>query len=284
LIGIANDANISPSVRDSAVRVMGSEATPIGASRFKDFLRDNAFDDSSSLRLSSLIQLIKISDPADLNRIVRELEGGDTGHTYAVIQAIRATEWKGGRNALANLVARENTLPGLRDIAQEVLAKVDERMSQTATPPARVRTTDEMLAEYMRTARQQGPLLTRLYFEGTGRPASQRLTLSGALKEAQADLNVSQLPNGVTKLRIKFRNLKSADGANNYVLWAASADDRVVRLGQVVDTGQPREALIESELSLKNFRLFITAEKTDAVTQPTGSIVALVPQQASPPQ
>lgn len=57
-------------------------------------------------------------------------------------------------------------------------------------------------------------------------------------------------------------------------MWAVSPDNKFVKLGQIVNTGQRNEAQIQTEPALTDFGLFITLE--DEAATPSGVIVGTV--------
>ena len=102
-----------------------------------------------------------------------------------------------------------------------------------------------------------------------GEDTTVKVNLTGALTGARVNFNVEPRKDGPTMVTARFHELKEAPGGKVYVLWAVSPDNKFVKLGQVVNTGQRNEAEIKSETTLPDFGLLITLEASEATT-PTG--------------
>jgi len=78
---------------------------------------------------------------------------------------------------------------------------------------------------------------------------------------------------GAKQIKMRFDDMKLAPkGDRRFVLWAVSPENKYIKLGQVINTGERQEAEIRSETRLSDFGLFVTMETTD-VDQPSGVIV-----------
>lgn len=98
-----------------------------------------------------------------------------------------------------------------------------------------------------------------------------RINFSGELQGLKGKAYINNSKEGVTKIKMRFDDMKLAPKEKRFVLWAVSADKKYTKLGQVINTGKRQESEIRSESALKDFGLFVTMEETD-VTEPTGKI------------
>jgi hypothetical protein len=100
-----------------------------------------------------------------------------------------------------------------------------------------------------------------------------RVKFTGELSGLKGKAYVNPRNDGVTQIKMRFDDMKMAPkGDRRFVLWAVSPDNKYIKLGQVVNTGDRQEAEIRSETKLNDFGLFVTMETGD-VNQPTGVIV-----------
>ncbi len=98
--------------------------------------------------------------------------------------------------------------------------------------------------------------------------------LAGALTGARVNFNITPRKDGPTEVVARFHEMKEAPAGQVYVLWAVSPDNKYVKLGQVVNTGQRNEAEIKSETTLPDFGLLITLQpEGDA---PAGDVVGTI--------
>jgi hypothetical protein len=107
-----------------------------------------------------------------------------------------------------------------------------------------------------------------------GTDTEMKINFSGEMTGARANVFLEPRKDGPTTIKMRFHELKEAPGGRVYVLWAVSPDNKFVRLGQIVNTGQRNEAQIQTETSLPDFGLFVTLEEEAAT--PTGSIIGTV--------
>jgi len=105
------------------------------------------------------------------------------------------------------------------------------------------------------------------------RTAEIRINFSGDLSGLKGKAYVDPTKNGVTKIKMRFDDMKMAPKNKRYVLWASSPEGKYTKLGQVINTGKRQESEIRSETGLTNFGLFVTIEDSD-VAQPTSTIYA----------
>jgi hypothetical protein len=98
-----------------------------------------------------------------------------------------------------------------------------------------------------------------------------KVKLAGALTGARVNFDITPRRDGPTEVVARFHELKEAPGGQVYVLWAVSADNKYVKLGQIVNTGRRNEAEIKSETTLADFGLLITLQPEGQT--PAGDIV-----------
>jgi len=98
-----------------------------------------------------------------------------------------------------------------------------------------------------------------------------RINFSGDLQGLKGKAYVNNSKEGVTKIKMRFDDMKLAPKDRRYVLWAVSPTKEYTKIGQVINTGKRQEAEIRGETALKDFGLFVTVEEKD-VTQPSSTI------------
>jgi hypothetical protein len=98
-----------------------------------------------------------------------------------------------------------------------------------------------------------------------------RINFSGDLQGLKGKAYVNNSKEGVTKIKMRFDDMKMAPKEKRYVLWAVSPENTYTKIGQVINTGKRQESEIRGETALKDFGLFVTMEDAD-VTQPTSTI------------
>jgi hypothetical protein len=79
---------------------------------------------------------------------------------------------------------------------------------------------------------------------------------------------------GVTKVKMRFDDMKVAPKNARFILWASSPDGKYTKLGQVVNNGDRQESEIRSETAMADFGLFVTLENSD-VAIPTGKVYSV---------
>ena len=120
------------------------------------------------------------------------------------------------------------------------------------------------------TSTYQVPMLNVPSFNKT---AEIRINFTGDLAGLKGKAYVDPTKAGVTKVKMRFDDMKMAPKNKRYVLWAASPDGKYTKLGQVVNAGDRQESEIRSETAMADFGLFVTVEDAD-VAQPTSTIYA----------
>lgn len=101
-----------------------------------------------------------------------------------------------------------------------------------------------------------------------------RINFSGDLQGLKGKAYLSPTKDGVTKIKMRFDDMKMAPKDKRFVLWASSADGKYTKLGQVINNGERQESEIRSETSLADFGLFVTLEDTD-VANPTSRVYSV---------
>ena len=112
----------------------------------------------------------------------------------------------------------------------------------------------------------------------TGDDTKMKVNFSGALAGARANVFITPSKKGLTKVNMRFHELKDAPAGKVFTLWAVSPDNAFVRLGQIVNTGGKNEAEIKTEIGLPDFGLLVTMEDANATTilSPAGPSIGLV--------
>lgn len=100
-----------------------------------------------------------------------------------------------------------------------------------------------------------------------------RIAFSGDLSGLKGKAYISPTKDGVTKIKMRFDEMKNAPSNARFILWASSPDGKYTKLGQVVNNGRREESEIRSETALTDFGLFVTVEESD-VERPTSRIYA----------
>jgi hypothetical protein len=104
-----------------------------------------------------------------------------------------------------------------------------------------------------------------------------KVNFSGAMEGARANIFIEPRKHSdATEVRIRFHDLKEAPHGKVYTVWAVSADNKFVRLGQIVNTRGRNEAEIKSETTLPDFGLLVTMEDLGEKTSPLGPRVGIV--------
>jgi len=130
-----------------------------------------------------------------------------------------------------------------------------------------VATTTEVASTY------EVPLLNVPSFSGV-KEKEIRINFGGDLSGLKAKAYLNPTKDGVTKVKMRFDEMKGAPTNARFILWASSPDGKYTKLGQVVNNGKREESEIRSETALKDFGLFITIEESD-VAQPTSKVYSV---------
>lgn len=130
----------------------------------------------------------------------------------------------------------------------------------------KVATTTEVASAY------EVPLLNVPSF-GT-KTTEINVAFSGDLQGLKGKAYLNADKNGVTKIKMRFDDMKMAPKDKRFILWASAPDGTFTKLGQVINAGKRQESEIRSETSLKDFGLFVTMEDDDVV-QPTSKVFSI---------
>ena len=101
-----------------------------------------------------------------------------------------------------------------------------------------------------------------------------RVNFSGELEGLKGKAYIDNSKDGVSKIKMRFDDMKMAPKEKRYVLWAVSSAKEYTKIGQVINTGKRQESEIRGETALKDFGLFVTVEDKD-VLQPTSRIFSV---------
>jgi len=110
-----------------------------------------------------------------------------------------------------------------------------------------------------------------------GDDTKMKIKFSGAMTGARANVFITPRKDGPTEVKLRFHELKEAPAGKIFTAWAVSADNKFVKLGQVVNTPGRNEAEIRSEVSLADFGLLVTMEDaTGTSLNPLGPSIGVV--------
>ena len=98
-----------------------------------------------------------------------------------------------------------------------------------------------------------------------------RVKFSGELEGLKGKAYINNSKEGVTKIKMRFDEMKMAPKQKRYVLWAVSPAKEYTKIGQVINAGKRQESEIRGETALKDFGLLVTVEDKDVV-QPSGKM------------
>lgn len=97
-----------------------------------------------------------------------------------------------------------------------------------------------------------------------GKETHMRINFSGELAGSRANAFILPRKDGPTQIKVRFHDLKKSDTPDTrIVVWAVGADNQMVKIGQIINTGTRNETEVKGETALRDFGLFITAEPTD---------------------
>jgi hypothetical protein len=104
-----------------------------------------------------------------------------------------------------------------------------------------------------------------------------KVDFTGALTGARANVFITPRKDGPTEVNMRFHELKDAPAGKVFTLWAVSADQKFVKLGQIANTPGRNEAEIKSEVTFPDFGLLVTMEDASAtLVSPAGPKVATI--------
>lgn len=98
-----------------------------------------------------------------------------------------------------------------------------------------------------------------------------KINFSGELQGLKGKAYLDNSKTGLTKIKMRFDDMKMAPKQKRYVLWAVSAEKEYTKIGQVINNGERAEAEIRGETALEDFGLFVTLEEKD-VNQPASKV------------
>jgi hypothetical protein len=106
-----------------------------------------------------------------------------------------------------------------------------------------------------------------------------KVNFSGEMAGARANIFITPMKEGRTKVKVRFHELKEAASGNTYVLWAVSPDGQFQQLGQVVNLKDRHEAEVNSKVAFADFGLFVTTEPIGTfktILKPSGTRVGFI--------
>jgi len=110
-----------------------------------------------------------------------------------------------------------------------------------------------------------------------GDDTKMKVNFSGAMTGSRANVFITPRKDGPTEVRMRFHELKDAPAGKVFTLWAVSADNKFVKLGQIVNVAGRNEAEIKSEVALPDFGLLVTMEDAKGEgTNPLGPSIGIV--------
>lgn len=130
-----------------------------------------------------------------------------------------------------------------------------------------VATTTEIASTY------EVPLLNVPSFE-RDKDREIRIAFNGDLSGLKGKAYLSPTKDGVTKVKMRFDEMKNTSANARFIFWASSPDGKYTKLGQVVNNGRREESEIRSETAMIDFGLFVTVEEWD-VDRPTSRIYSV---------
>ena len=106
-----------------------------------------------------------------------------------------------------------------------------------------------------------------------------KVDFAGALTGARANVFIEPKKGGPTEVRVRFHDLKEAPAGQRFILWAVSADNQFIKLGEITNLGGRNEAEIKSETTLPDFGLVVTMESAvgDIPVGPTVGTIHIIP-------
>lgn len=108
-----------------------------------------------------------------------------------------------------------------------------------------------------------------------------KIAFTGAMEGARANVFIEpHKGKKMTKVRMRFHDLKEAPKGLAYVLWAVSPDNQFQRLGSIVNVRGRNEAEIKSETAFDDFGLLLTTEDVGVtrakIIKPAGHRVGVI--------
>lgn len=110
----------------------------------------------------------------------------------------------------------------------------------------------------------------------TGDDTKLKINFTGDMTGARANIFIQPEKSGLTKVKMRFHDLKEAPKGKAFTLWAVSPDNQFVNLGQVVNVKDRHEAEVNGQVSFPDFGLFLTTE--DLLTGKTTLVKPIGPR------
>ncbi len=96
-----------------------------------------------------------------------------------------------------------------------------------------------------------------------------RVNFSGELQGLKGKAYLDTNNPGLTKIKMRFDDMKMAPKDKRFVLWASSPEGKYTKIGQVINDGKRQESEIRGETAMKDFGLFVTIEEADETPRGT---------------
>lgn len=96
-----------------------------------------------------------------------------------------------------------------------------------------------------------------------------RVNFSGELQGLKGKAYLDTSKAGLTKIKMRFDDMKLAPKDKRFVLWASSPEGKFTKIGQVINNGNRQESEIRGETAMKDFGLFVTIEEADETPRGT---------------
>jgi len=115
----------------------------------------------------------------------------------------------------------------------------------------------------------------------SGDDTKLKLNFSGPLEGARANIFITPKKNNdLTKVKMRFHDLKEAPSGMTYYLWAVSPDGQFQNLGSVVNVKDKHEAEINAQVPFPDFGLLLTTEPlggtVKTILKPAGARVGFI--------
>jgi hypothetical protein len=113
-----------------------------------------------------------------------------------------------------------------------------------------------------------------------GDDTKMKINFTGAMDGARANIFIEPDKKGMTKVKMRFHELKDAPKGTAFILWAVSPDNQFLNLGSVVNIKDRHEAEINGEVPFSDFGLFLTTEDVGVtktvIVKPGGHRVGVI--------
>jgi hypothetical protein len=162
----------------------------------------------------------------------------------------------------------------VRQTGDETMRAVGEQVGATTTTATAV-TPAGNVATTTTTTAYSVPMLGVPSFK-RGEDTMVKVKLAGEMTGSRVNFVIEPRKDGPVTIKARFHELKEAPAGKRYVLWAVGADQKFVRIGQVINTGGRNEAEIRGEVAMQDFGLLITTEDAAESPMPRGAVVGTV--------